>query len=239
MNGCHKKIIYFGLGIPPAHEGVEWLLCPLIQIAPVDLGTEELRRSRDVILQTSSIVVTSKVAAGMLQALLSYHHIPLTTLQEKIFFSVGRATTQALLASGWDRVITSPDETQEGLATTIAAHVTSQDLLFWGHSGRARSYLGDFLRNLPCRTHTCMLYDTLLIPPDRPIDLSAYDALFFTSPSSVHSFLQHLALPPCHLVCISQGPITKGALDAALPTSKKLLYSDMLPLFAHSLDNAL
>lgn len=205
-----KRTLY--LGLDPRHyrhqiegEIVHW---PIIQILPRSLTDPTLK---DALLQFSlysHLILTSKSTVKILFAFLAELHLPLESWQNKMILAIGKATAAALIEEGIQPTTIAKEETAEGIVAELEQLNLKKAHLFWPHSSQARRVIKDFLIEKQVHHTTCVLYDPVphLIEP-LP-QLETFDAIVFTSPSTVDAFFQFFKTLPAHLERIPIGPIT-------------------------------
>lgn len=127
-------------------------------------------------------------------------------------YSVGKATSRLLQTLGYKVAYTAHEETAEGVVALLQETMPVTGHLFWPHSADARPVLEGYLAAAPFRSTTAVLYRTISLQPDPLPDLTAFDGVLFTSPSTVHAFFMCYKKVPLHLTCFAIGPITAAAL---------------------------
>lgn len=195
-----KTILYVGLEAPK-RDDVNIIHCPLIHVIP--LNTHEVQEAFTKLPDVSHIIVTSKTAVSCLQ-----HIAPL----EKVFLSVGKATTSTLERMGAKEILTATNECQEGVITLIENLTNKPSHLFWGHSSLSRPLLRNYCEEKHLPLIECVLYQTLFSEPKMALALDAIDEIYFTSPSTVESFFHFFGPPPKQALLHTQGEVTKNCL---------------------------
>jgi uroporphyrinogen-III synthase len=186
------RILY--LGIDPSryvHQG-SLVHCPIIQTVP---------RACDEILSIwpniTHVLFTSPSAV---------RHWPLPLAGKKLL-AIGAVTAQAIKEPS----LIAPIATQEG----VIALLQTLDLgyLLWPRSTKSRSTIADYLTAQKIRFHLFDLYETETLRPDPLPNLDSFDEIVFTSPSTVHAFLELYGFFPTRKKLTPIGPITAKEID--------------------------
>jgi len=90
---------------------------------------------------------------------------------------------------------------------------------FWPHSALSRPILSNFLKRKQLRFKECVLYDTMMNPAVRPINLEGVDEIHFTSPSTVEAFKKLFGALPKNKILRAIGPITEEHLIKSMDPS--------------------
>lgn len=192
-----RKALYFGLD--PSRYAYSGTLVhyPLIKIIPRPLNTSLYNRFWQDLGLFDLCILTSRTAA-----LLLYPHLP-AQLQ---LLCIGKATASLIPRE----CFIAAEETQEGIMQMLPS-LHPQYVLYM-HSSLARKELLFFLQKEKMRHFAAPLYDTELQAPSSKLDLEAFDALVFTSPSTVDAFVQFFGAIPQTKEIRAIGPITKKRL---------------------------
>ncbi len=192
------KALYFGPELPLHQFQDRWLFhCPLTRVVPLPaIGLDEAFR------RSSHLIITSKTAARIMQKRFG------DKLFEKEIVAVGSATASLLQTTHFPK-----EETQEGLFDLLASHHLSEAELLYPHSLLARPFLRNALIREGLTVNAIPLYTLEKDPLTDLPDLSSFQELLFSSPSSVEVFfsLKPSLSPNLRLTAI--GPITKSALE--------------------------
>lgn len=127
---------------------------------------------------------------------------------DKKIVAIGLSTASALREKGCSPVI-APEATQEGVMQVI-----EEGYYLLPRSRRARSALTDFMKNKGIRFFVLDLYDTVFQKLEPVPDLSQFDEIIFSSPSTVEGFLRIFGKLPQDVQLTAIGPITKRALQS-------------------------
>lgn len=195
--------MYTGLEAPNRTDA-EVIHLPLITILPkVPIASAFAR-----INEATHIIVTSKTTVA-----LAKEHFQNA---EKIYISVGSATTAHLKAIGIKNIMTAKNECQEGIIELLEELALTNPTFFWPHSSLSRPILSDYFKEKNYPLIECHLYDTHFAAPQQRIDLATIDEIHFTSPSCVQAFFHHFGPPPAHISLHCKGSVTKTCLDTFL-----------------------
>lgn len=202
------KILY--LGLDPArfpHEG-ELVHLPLIQISPRPFEGEIVTHFSKL-SHFSHVILTSRVAAALFLEYSQKAGFPASSLANKHFVCVGKATAAVLQDEHipMERFHVAHDERAEGVVQLIGE--LEKRTFFYPHSAQARplirrSLQGEHVLAFP-------LYDTLFRDVNLP-PLDEFDRFVFTSPSTVKAFAALSKKFPPLEKCVCQGPITYHCL---------------------------
>jgi uroporphyrinogen-III synthase len=207
-----KKILY--LGIDPTRFAHKGLLChlPLIRIVAHPFEGE-LKTSFENMTVYSHVLFTSRTAVNIFQEYALKAGFPLTVLQDKIYISVGSATTESLHEANLSATHTAQNETGEGVVELLESLSFDQAHLFFPRSALARSLIPTYMHQKGIRFTAVDLYETL---PNHVAlsNLETFDEIIFTSPSIVHAFFSLSCFLPPREKCISIGPVTEKALNS-------------------------
>ncbi len=208
------RILY--LGLDPTHYQAQkdgqithW---PIIRIVPRPLTDPSIQHALAAFDNYSHVIFTSKSAVAILHDYLNRFGIPLESWAAKMTLAVGQVTAKHLGGYGIKASIVSQEETAEGLLNELQQLPLKQAHLFWPHSAQARSVIRDFFIDQGIRYTACPLYDTETYVPGSLPNLSAFDEIVFTSPSTIKAFLEIFGQLPTHLLLTSIGPVTASFL---------------------------
>ena len=202
-----KKLLYLGLRPPKAEPGWEIVHYPVIKIAP----RSDLADALTLLPHFTHIIFTSQTTIEVLKQQSLVHkliHLPALV--------VGPATATAASAAGWKEIHTAQECTAEGLVAELPQLITASDYIFWPHARQSRPVLTHYLegRGIPC--HHCIAYETELQQPVPYPHLTEFDAIQFTSPTTVDGFFSLYDTLPAHLEVRCIGPITSAHLKRYL-----------------------
>jgi uroporphyrinogen-III synthase len=203
-----KRILYLGtdpsaLDVPNA----EVTHYPIIQIVPRPLDDPAYRQWD----RYTHLIFTSKHAAQICQGHLQQLG---RSFSGKEIIAVG-ARTAAHVQGAFVRV--AEEETQEGVIALLQTLDLTGAHLFIPHSSRARSTLFDFLSEKGIVYTAIPLYDTCFVALEPRPQVEDFDAIVFTSPSTVEAFRFFFGSLPPLTQCIAIGPITRRSLNVQGP----------------------
>jgi uroporphyrinogen-III synthase len=188
------RVLY--LGTDPSRYGRDVVHCPLIETKPLPLSEHLLDQWEEF----THILLTSPNAARIMT---SYKN-----LDGKKIIAIGKGTADVI---GNCFAIANP-ETQEGMIDLLKSINLSRSYILYPRSSKARPLLASYLNEANIRHHTCNLYETLYLKPNPIPDLAQFDEIVFTSPSTVHAFLEIYGSIPQDKHILAIGPVTDQAL---------------------------
>lgn len=197
-NSNKSKTLYLGIDPPP---GV--FHYPVIRVEPMALPQEALSMWE----RSTHGLFTSKNAVRFW---------PLSG-KERIGIAIGPATASSM-RSAWRDLRIPEQTTQEGIVFLLEEMDLRHAFLFYPHSHRARPLLVEYLKRRNLSFYHFALYKTVLQRPDLAIDLSDFEEIVFTSPSTVEAFFHIFKNIPDHIRCRSIGPVTQRALGISNTT---------------------
>ena len=201
------KILY--LGLDPSHVPLQGSIShyPVIKIVRKMFDDPRVLLAKKVFDQCTHVIFTSKSGVQIFFTLFKE-----MSLKDKRIFSVGKITTKILLEYGVDRVTTAIHECQEGVIDMLMHEDLAAAHFFLPGSVLARPLLRQFLEEKNIPYVFCPLYETKMNKVHPLPNLEAFDAVVFTSPSTVHAFFSSFRLLPFSLKCIAQGDVTKKVI---------------------------
>ncbi len=203
-----KKILYLGLDPSRCQYTGELAHVPLIQIIPRPFVGSVQEAFESLKLYTH-VVLTSRMGAKLY---CDYTALALQNMQNKIYISVGSATTELLGQRGIKVDYTAPVQTGEGVVEVLKGLKLQKAHLFFPRSALARDVIPSYCAKQQIRMTTLDLYDTQ--PSDIPLpDPAEFDQIVFTCPSVVHAFFARVATRPSQETCYPIGPVTAEALN--------------------------
>lgn len=131
---------------------------------------------------------------------------------DKKTIAIGPKTAKALEKKGCTPLI-APIATQEGIISLLEK---TPGHFFWPKSKRARPVLTDYMRQNGIPFFALDLYDTIGQKLQPVPNLDDFDAIFFTSPSTVEGFCHIFGKKPQGKCFIPIGPVTARALKKYL-----------------------
>lgn len=210
-----SKILYLGLDLPPELQRKEVTHCPLIRIVPRPREHPEIIQAFEKFNAYTHLIFTSKSAVRIFFEYAIYHFITLDMLNHKMILSIGQKTTRQLKDHGINHVVTAKEETAEGMIALLASGLNLiGSFIFWPHSALSRPVLLDWLRAQELESHSCIFYDTVQNIPNPMLDISSYDEVIFTSPSTVDAFCAFFGKLPTNKILTCIGSVTQNYLSS-------------------------
>jgi len=181
----------------------------------------KLRAALEHLTLYTHLLLTSRAAAVFLYEAVTSVGIQkefTAQLEQKVctLCSIGPSTAQMACSLGWPSHHTASSYTQEGMVESLGSMDLTKGYLFFPRSSSARSLIEHSLTEKQIRFCAPDLYDTRLQCPLPIPDLTLFDQVVFTSPSTVHGFFRIFPSFPSHLRVHTIGPITKRTLDSYL-----------------------
>lgn len=198
------KTLHVGLSLTEEQKKDAYIVhCPLIEILPIP--QEELKPVD--LEEISHIIFTSKTAAD-----LWCRYFGAKSLQGKILISVGRATSRQLEKKGLSVEYTAQEESAEGVVKILEEIWVTDCKVLWPHAAGARKVIADHCNKKNILLIEMVLYKTVTKKLEFLPDLSTFEKIYFSSPSSVEAFFALFPNPPSHLSFEAIGPVTHNAL---------------------------
>jgi hydroxymethylbilane synthase len=191
----NRNVLYLGLD-PSQH--VCWgkvTHYPIIRVVPRPFIAMDIS-------SFTHIIFTSKTAVQ----LFNY------SITNQTLISIGKVTAAHLEVKGIAAHYVAHEETQEGIVALLKDLDLTNSRLLLPRSARARSHLTDYLTERKVAHVVLDLYDTVVADVTLP-DLSCFDEVVFTSPSTVEAFFEKVDLIPSQVRLRAIGPVTTNALQ--------------------------
>ena len=128
---------------------------------------------------------------------------------DKIAIAIGPKTASSLLQKGGHPLL-APEPTQEGVISLLKT--IPKGCFFWPRSTLARPLLIDYWTENQIDFVSIPLYETRMQIKTPIPHLEEFDEIIFTSPSTVHAFLQIFGSLPKNKTLTAIGPVTKNHL---------------------------
>lgn len=207
----NKKILYLGLDPKRYPHTGELVHLPIIRLVPRPFkGLVETTFAQ--LGSFSHVILSSRLGAWLFTkyAARTGQHV-----HNKTYITVGTATSQILEKKGIGVDHTAFLQTGEGIVHVLQGLELQTAHLFFPRSALSRDVIPRYCAEQQILLTTLDLYDT--VPSGIPLpDLTGFDQIVFTSPSTVHAFFAYGKEPPRE-ICWPIGPITAKALDTYLP----------------------
>lgn len=206
-----RRCLYTGLDVPKHLKGPDVIHKPTIRILP--------RPFKDVsniffnIDQYTHIIFTSKTAVVIFMDHINLSKTSKEKLKRKHCIAVGKMTAQKMTEHGLEGHSLAENETAEGIIAVLATLDLQQAHVLWPHSALSRPLISDWLteKNI-AHTHLA-LYDTVTNKINPLPEITAFDEIIFTSPSTIDGFIENYGFLPKDKVLTCIGPITQAYLD--------------------------
>ena len=204
-----KKVLY--LGLDPSRFPVkgELVHTPVIRTQPRSF--EEVAPFFEKFYLCSHVLFSSRSPIPIFFSYAEKVGIHMEVLKERIYITLGKATSIRLSEFGVQTHFCSHEETAEGVVELLKKISFKQGSLFFPHSAQSREVIISHLKLNQIPHLAFPLYDTLLNPIKLP-DISEFDEIIFTSPSTVKAFIQLAGSLPPKEKCRPIGPITSAYL---------------------------
>jgi uroporphyrinogen-III synthase len=187
-------VLYLGIDAPP--NVVHY---PVIRTERID--SPELAHALSIWDQCTHVIFTSKNSVRYWSG----------ELFGKTAIAIGEATAREIRRRGLEPLL-APWATQEGVIALLATLDLRESFVLYPRSKLARPHLKRFLVEQKIPHYAFDLYDTLPQKLEPLPDLSQFDEIVFTSPSTVHAFFQIFPSVPRRIALTPIGPITKRVL---------------------------
>lgn len=204
------KILYLGLQPPKMSKGQVWMHLPIIQIIPIPPEDVTIQQALKNIADYTHIIFTSQSTVSLFFDYVARHE---TDLTNKTYVAVGTKTAHKLRQLGATNILVASNETAEGIIEILETIDLTGASFFWPHSFLSRPVIEEWLKQRDVPYKACVFYNTVpnsLFP--KP-DLSSFDEIVFTSPSTIDAFLTFYGTFPLKQTFRCIGPITKSYFD--------------------------
>lgn len=204
------KALYLGPEMPlKAFQDRQLIHYPLIDVAyrpAYDTGIMQMLHEWP---RFTHLILTSKTAVRAIVNLLRAQK-----LKEKIILAVGTATQELLQQQGISSLV-AQNECAEGIIELIDSLSLSNPYLLWPHSSLSRKLIEEELIKREIPFLAPILYDIYPLPEASLPDLTNFDEVIFSSPSTVNAFFNLSPRMPAPLKLTPIGPITAQTLAAS------------------------
>lgn len=220
-----KRSLYTGLN--PEFYSLDGQIfhCPLISITELPNNEPHILQALSQFDDYTHVVITSKSTVSFLINHLTAAGISIRSWRNKTTLAVGKATAKYLERSLLLADAIAKQETAEGIVEELKRLELKNAHLFWPHSAKARPVIRQYCADQLIKLTECVLYDTIFLKPNPLPDLNTFEEVVFTSPSTVDAFLSVFKVVPCHLTCLTIGPVTHQHLFRLQPhANSKLIF---------------
>ena len=194
-----RKVLNLGLSSFYLSSSDHVVHNPIIAInsLPIDERVFENLEGNEIFVITSKSTVT--------QFLIPYKD---KISLDSFMISIGSKTTEAILKSGYKVTYQASNSTQEGMIELLKLVQLKNKKIILPRSNLARKVIDAYLidQKIPFETIDC--YCTQFNPQHVKSNLNEFDALLFTSPSTVKFFFDFYTEIPSFLLFLVIGDIT-------------------------------
>jgi uroporphyrinogen-III synthase len=197
-----KKILYLGTNPPASPPQGIVVHYPVLRLAPRLIPDHIL----DDLPEFTHVIFTSKNSVAIF-------FDQVKELKNKIVVAIGQATADTLSRYHTPPNLICEEERQEGIIQLLRPLDLDDAYILFPRSSLARHLLENFFQERGIRHQVVDLYDTLSQKPGPVPNLEEFDEIVFTSPSTVHAFLEIFSELPKGKRLTPLGPITAEALQ--------------------------
>ncbi len=200
------------VGLDGSESNTQADVIPFIETKPLELDSFHIKHQFEDLDEYTHILFTSKNGVKYFFEALDHFQIDPSILHGKISICIGQSTKKALESFGIKKILTPRESTQEGLIEMLAMMDVKHSYFLLPRSNLSRKTLVNALKRWRIRMQVCDLYTTVSKIPSPLPDLSKYNEIIFSSPSSVDSFKKIFPRIPRDLKYTAIGPVTKKYL---------------------------
>jgi hydroxymethylbilane synthase len=204
------RCLYLGLDLPDEPADTKYIHYPVITTVPCNPDTPDIVRCFSKVPAYTHIIFTSKNAVRIFFLFLA--HYP-HSLDHLTMIAVGEKTAETLKQQGITNIVVAANETAEGITEMLDNMDLKNAFVFWPHSSLSRPVISLYLEACDIEFNECTIYRTQSFRPRALPPPDSYDAVFFTSPSTIDAFIQIAGKLPHDKELRSIGPVTKEALE--------------------------
>lgn len=195
-----KKVLWLGLRKPRSLVDTVYTHLPLI-VCKREAG------ACPSIKACTHLLVTSQTTVEMLEG--DFSHL--------VGIAVGKKTADAMRKAGLDASLVADDECSEGVIALLEGLDLSKSSIFWPHSTGSRPLIREYLKK---RGVTCVEWPLYRTEFQAPQELPSFDAVMFTSPSTVDAFVHFFGTLPEREKILCQGAPTRERVVDRTPIQK-------------------
>ena len=222
--GQNETILYTGTH-PEKYQSLGRVIhLPMIRIDAATLDDTQTQQLAADLPGYDVILLTSRFAVRYFTELMRRQASMETVLRQKDIVVIGRDTAQALMDAGYHPRYVAQTETARGVFELLVEHyeLDGKRILF-PRSNLPNPFLKTELEKKGAAVTELTIYvNTPTEKEELPQD--KVDKIIFTSPSTVHSFLQKYQSIPSHWTILSKGPVTQQALRDKNYESEIMIY---------------
>jgi uroporphyrinogen-III synthase len=194
-----KRLLYLGLRPRPI-AGYQLVHYPVIRIEPV--ASPELEAAWP---QVTHLVISSPTVAELL-------HL---SIEGRRVIALGAATAARCVQRQIQVAMVASEPTAEGVVDLLKTiQWPPNALCAIPCSSRSRNIIAAALEAIGIAALAPILYHTHLQQPGPPPLLEQFDAIAFTSPSTVHGFVEIYGAIPQGVELLIQGPVTLDTINS-------------------------
>lgn len=202
------RCLYVGIDMPTAAHDTKYIHYPLIRPLPRDPHTPEINEALNELEAYTHIIFTSKSSVRVF-----FSYLQEESIAKHQFICVGPHTADEVLKHGGKYALVAKNETAEGVVELLKSLDLTKAKILWPHSSLSRPIITYYLAKKQIKHRSITIYDTVAVRPADIIEPNAYDAIYFTSPSTVNAFTQFFGGLPQDKEIRSIGPITREAIE--------------------------
>ena len=176
------RVLHTGLRAPKERPGERVIHCPLIAIQPLPSHSQQLLNCQMELEKATHVVFTSQTAVEEFFSKWG------CLVREKIFLAIGQATASAIHRLGYQVSAIADESTSEGVVELLRGIDLNRAHLLWPHSAQSREVIDIYLQNSGISFASCVLYDVVPKIPKSLPEITSFDEVAFTSPSTVKAF---------------------------------------------------
>jgi uroporphyrinogen-III synthase len=193
-----KRLLYLGLR-PQTRDGYELVHYPVIRVEPC-----VCRELEEIWPRVTHLVISSPTVAELL----------MLPVENRFTVAIGEGTRAACAERSIPIAATAKTETSEGVVELLGGlEWPLNSLCAVPRSSRSRDLIRPALTAMGVACRAPVLYQTHLQQPGPPPSLDQFDAIAFTSPSTVDGFLAIYGALPEDKEIITQGPVTLDTIQ--------------------------
>ncbi|OGX08159.1 MAG: hypothetical protein A2Z88_09215 [Omnitrophica WOR_2 bacterium GWA2_47_8] len=208
-----ENILYLGTN-PSKYRNLGRIIhFPVIEIAVKDAPSLKAQLLK-AIPGTDLTIFTSRYAVHAFFKSLGNNDSVMKSLRQMAFAVIGNETHLALAAYGFTAGIAAETETSQGLWKVLKEKDIAGKRILFPRSSLPNPFLKEKLTQLGCEVQEIAAYENVK-PAKQDLPRERVDKIFFTSPSTVHNFLESYGRIPQPWQILCRGPLTDKALQEA------------------------
>lgn len=202
-----KKIIYTGLSTEKIKTTGILFHVPMIEIAPLK-SYRKLQGYIKGIAKFDWIIFTSRFAVKHF-----FQQVINLKLDTRIFYAInfaaiGNSTANELLQYGIRADLIPRQSSTEGLLSEFKGYKIVKKYILLPQSNLADGKLAEGLIKKKAQVRICSVYRNKKVSGLPRLDLSLFDEIIFSSPSTIKNFISHYGKPPKNIRIKAIGPTT-------------------------------